>query len=467
MDSNRQHAIVIGGSMSGMLVAQVLSDHYKQVTLIERDQFPKDAESRDGTPQARHAHILLGKGLEILEALFPGIKEEMTGRGAATQHWGHETMVYMKQGWMPPFESGLHTYGISRKLLEWCVRQRIRTNSRIQILERMQVQRLLSTDDNQRITGVGMQQKSGTQITELLADLTVDVSGRGSHAPEWLVNMGYEQVEETVINSFLGYATRWYKRPDTLPKSTKILNIVPSPPHIPRGGLLMEIERGECIVTLSGANKDYPPTDEDGFLAFTRSLISPALYDIIRDAEPISNIYGYQRTENRWRHYERFARWPDGFMVSGDAACAFNPVYGQGMTTGALEAIALGEVLTEHTAQNDVGLAKAFQRRLAKGIETPWLMATGEDLRYPATEGGVTKWQDRLVQKYIEKFIDAMPAHPEISDHFVQVMNLLKPPSSLFQPSILLKVISSMFSRKKAARAETHISTGATIRERT
>jgi len=98
MDVARRHAIVIGGSMSGMLVARVLSDQYEHVTLVERDQLPEAIELRDGTPQARHAHILLGKGLEILEILFPGIKDEMKTHGAATQHWGSETMVYMKQG---------------------------------------------------------------------------------------------------------------------------------------------------------------------------------------------------------------------------------------------------------------------------------------------------------------------------------------------------------------------------------
>src|SRR5690348_16008978 len=124
MDATRQHSIVIGGSVSGMLAARVLSDHFEHVTLIDRDHLPEAVEFRDGTPQAQHAHILLGNGLEILETLFPGIKQEMSAQGAATQHWGRETMVYMKQGWMPPFESSLHTYGISRKLLEWCIRQR-------------------------------------------------------------------------------------------------------------------------------------------------------------------------------------------------------------------------------------------------------------------------------------------------------------------------------------------------------
>ncbi len=450
MNANRQHAIVIGGSMSGMLAARVLSDYYKQVTIIDRDRMPVEVEQRDGTPQARHLHIFLAKGLRIVEELFPGIDREMAAKGATTQHWGRETVNYLERGWMPPFESSLKTVGVTRILLEWCVRQRLRANECIQFVERAQIKRLLTKDNNRMVTGVEIRPKGEPdKISEVKADLVVDASGRGSDTAQWLVEMGYEQVEETVINSFLGYATRWYKRPATFPKDVKILT-VQSVPKIPRGGVVMEVENDTVIVTMSGTNKDYPPTDEAGFLEFAKGLISPVIYNVIRDAEPLSKIYGYQRTENRWRHYERFTRWPDGFIVLGDAACAFNPIYGQGMTTGALEAVALGEVLKSYSGLNEIGMGKVFQNRLAKVIETPWLMATGEDLRYPGTEGGHTKWQDRLVQKYIERYINAMTLYPEIIDPFVQVMNLLQPPTTLFRPSLLLKVLSSLFRKQTA-----------------
>ncbi len=468
MNANRQHAIVIGGSMAGMLTARVLSDHYEQVTIIDRDRMPDAVEMRDGTPQARHLHLLLAKGLQIVEELFPGIGAEISSKGAPTQDWGRDTTVFLKHGWMPQFDSDVHTHGVSRMLLEWCVRQRIRANPHIQIMERTQVKQLVTADSNQRVIGVVIQEKNGNnETTEVNADLVVDASGRTTHTPEWLLSMGYEQVEESVINSFLGYATRWYKRPEAFPKDLKMITAQSLPPNLPRGGVIMEIENGECIVTLAGVNKDYPPSDEAGFLDFARSLLSPIIYDIIKDAEPLSNIYSYQRTENRWRHFERFTKWPEGFAVMGDAACAFNPVYGQGMTTGALEAVELGRVLTEYTGKNEAGMTKIFQTRLAKVIETPWLMATGEDLRYPGTVGGKTNWQDRLVQKYIEQIINAMPLYPEIADSFIQVMNLMKPPTSLFQPSILLKVVSSMFSRKKPPTSQPLVSTENPIGERT
>ena len=100
---------------------------------------------------------------------------------------------------------------------------------------------------------------------------------------------------------------------------------------------------------------------------------------------------GYRGTENHLRHYERLARRPETFVLLGDAVCAFNPVYGQGMTPATLGAIALGDTLTEHTRKNPrdlTGLAESFQKRLARSNEVPWLVATGEDFRCPITEGG-------------------------------------------------------------------------------
>lgn len=447
MDGKRLHAVVIGGSMAGMMAARILSDHYKHVTIIDRDYMPTTVEQRDGTPQAKHLHIFLAKGLQIVQELFPGIDQEMAAHGATIQHWGKETVNYLERGWMPAFESSLKTRGISRILLEWCVRQRLRANERIEFMERTQVKQLLTRNNYGTVIGVEVHPKGEpNQTTEIKADLVVDASGRGSESAQWLVKMGYEQVQESVINSFLGYATRWYKRPANFPKNLKILTVQAVLKN-PRGGVIMEVENDTVIVTVSGTNKDYPPTDETGYLEFTKSLLSPVIYNLIRDAEPLSKIYGYQRTENRWRHYEHFSRWPEQFMVLGDAACAFNPIYGQGMTTGALEAVALGEVLKAYVGKNESGMAKTFQERLAKVIETPWLMATGEDLRYPGTEGGQVKWQDRIVQKYIERYINAMPLYPEIIDPFVQVMNLLQPPTTLFRPGTIVKVISSLFRK--------------------
>src|SRR5207248_1677659 len=76
---------------------------------------------------------------------------------------------------------------------------------------------------------------------------------------------------------------------------------------------------------------------------------------------------------------------PDGFVVIGDAVCSFNPVYGQGMTISALEALWLDACLWQQPSAS--GLSRRFHRRTARIVGDAWKLATGEDFQYAATEG--------------------------------------------------------------------------------
>lgn len=455
MQNKLQHAIVIGGSVTGLLAARVLADHFEQVTIIERDHLPEEPTHRNGVPQAHHLHVLLARGLQIVEQLFPGIDSEMGDAGAPSIQWGKDLVAYLPAGWTPLFDSMVRTRGVSRTLLEWLIRKRLLALPQIAMKTGYEVEGLSATPDLRQVTGVMIRSRSGARETEsLVADFVVDASGRGSHAPEWLESLGYDKPQETEVNSFLGYATRWYRRPADFPRSCKGLNITAQAPNIRRGGVFLEVENDQWIVTLAGVNKDYPPTDEAGFLAFASTLASPELYDAIKDAESISGIHGYQRTANRRRHFEKLEQWPEQFIVMGDAACAFNPVYGQGMTTGALEALALQENLLNWKHTVLTGFARKFQRKLAQVIEVPWMMATGEDLRYPGTVGGQPSLRDRIVQRYFEALFRIMPRNPDVIDAFFQVMNLLQPPAVLFRPRIIIKVLLRLASRTEPVRPE-------------
>ena len=447
MSNSNQHAIVIGGSMAGLLAARVLADHFERVTIIERDHLPEAAEVRNGVPQGRHLHVLLARGMEILEQLFPNFGQELAANGSPSVQWGKESVTLLASGWTPIAATHVNTRSVSRAFIEWHVRSRLLKNERIQIMQGTQVDSLLTTADKSRVTGVQLRERGGSQASQTLeADWVVDASGRTSHTPDWLESLGYQRPEQTEINSFLGYSTRWYKRPTQFPKGIKLLLIGSRPPDSLRGGGMMEVENDQWVITLVGVNKDYPPTDEAGFLAFTKSLVSPELYDAIKDTEPTSDIYGYQRTANQFRHYEKLERWPEQFSVLGDATCAFNPIYGQGMTAGAMSALELDASFKEWKGRESTGLAQHFQTRLAKVLKTPWLMATGEDLRYPGTVGDRPTRTDRLVQKYIDRIIRVIPGNPDVLDTFFQVSSLLQPPTALFRPGIAIKVVGSFFS---------------------
>jgi 2-polyprenyl-6-methoxyphenol hydroxylase-like FAD-dependent oxidoreductase len=285
------------------------------------------------------------------------------------------------------------------------------------------------------------------------ATLVVDASGRHSKSAQWLESLGYPVPEQTIINSFLGYASRFYEPPPGFKPTWKALYIQIAAPHHLRGGVILPTEGNRWIVTLGGMGKQYPPTDEEGFLEYARSLRSPLLYEAIKEARPLTPIVGYRGTENHLRHYERLARRPDNFVLLGDAVCAFNPVYGQGMTTATLGAIALGTTLTEHSRKHPrdlTCLAERFQKKLARSNEVPWLVATGEDFRCPITEGGKPDLRTRISLRYLSRALARATTDPLVCEGVLEVLHLLKHPATLFEPAFLLRVMLPLSSGRKA-----------------
>ncbi len=436
------HALVLGAGIAGLLAARVLVDHFSRVTIIDRDDLPEKPENRNGIPQAHHAHILFVRGQRILENLFPGMIAELTSAGAPTVEWTADCPILFQSGWTPRFHSKLVTRTCSRQLLEWQIRQRVMEygNGQLSILSSCQVIGLHGTKTH--VTGVNIRHEHVEEIIN--ADLVVDATGRESHMADWLQELGYPAVKETVVNSFLGYASRTYRQPRNRP-DWKALFVMSNPGISTRGGLIYPIEDNSWVVTLSGRQRDYPPTNEAEFFEFAHSLRSPVFYEAIKDAEPLTPIHRYRRTENRLRHFERLSNWPDGLVVTGDAVCAYNPVYGQGMTSAGLAALVLHECLDDqrkHHPKGDLtGLARRFQKRLAKSNSVPWLMATAEDYRWPEVEGAPPNHATRFVQWYTHKVMAAAVQSPDIFQTFFEVTNLVKSPLNLFKPHILVRAL--------------------------
>jgi 2-polyprenyl-6-methoxyphenol hydroxylase-like FAD-dependent oxidoreductase len=277
------------------------------------------------------------------------------------------------------------------------------------------------------------------------ADLVVDASGRDSRAPRWLQALGYQPPAETVVNSFLGYASRYYHRPPDQPWPWKAAIVQRARPRGTRSGVLAPLEGDRWILTLAGAARDYPPNDEEGFLRFARELQHPILHDVAKELTPASPIWSYRRTENRLRHYDRLARRPERFVVLGDAACAFNPAYGQGMTVAATHAATLHRCLrAQRAARSDgslSGFARRFQRELANDLRVPWLMATGEDFRHPATEGPRPGPSSRVSHWYFDRVIERANSDVVVHHAFLEVVHLLRAPRILLRPDMLLRVL--------------------------
>jgi 2-polyprenyl-6-methoxyphenol hydroxylase-like FAD-dependent oxidoreductase len=440
-------AIVIGASMAGLFAARVLLDHVDRVTIVERDRLPQQPEPRGGVSQANHAHVLLTRGQQILEQLFPGMVDELTACGVPQINWTAHFPWFGSEGWMPQFQSPVKGFLPSRVLLEWLVRQRLTADNRLEILSGCTVKQLLGNDDRSRIMGVQLHRHAEDSLHSLTADLIVDASGRNSLLPRWLDANGYGAPSQTVVNAFLGYSSRWYA--DLTPEQPWLGSVIMAkPPAHGRGGLLLKTEGDRWVLSVVGIADDCPPTDEAAFLEFVRSLRHPLLYEAIKQSKPVSPIYSYRRTENCWRHYEKLPRFPEGVVALGDAVCAFNPIYGQGMTTAALSALLLDQCLAQAERRSSdrsfnfsQPFSHRFQKRLARLLQTPWMMATSDDFRWETTVGGQPNWITRLMHRYMEQVIDLSTHQPAMYQTLLEVIHMIKPPTALFYPARLFQVL--------------------------
>lgn len=460
MNSNQTgHAIVIGGSIAGMLTARVLTNHFAQVTVIERDALPETPEFRKGAPHARHAHGLLARGQQIMEGLFPGLTEELQAMGAIPTNVGRDLNLYVGSVRVQPFESVIEVTISSRPLLENAIYRRLRALPGVSFLLGYDVTGLNTDEGRQKVTGITLRQRGqGSQDEQALAaDLVVDASGRGSRLPQWLEALGYQPPSETSVDSQTAYMTRVYRRPAAAPIS--ILYAMPQAPDHARGCIVIPVEGDRMLVTLIGLNGEQAPTDEAGFLAYARSLKVPGFYETVAAAEPLTEPYGFQRAANRLRHYDKLPRYLEGVLAIGDSFYALNPVYGQGMTVAALGALTLNDCLNDHRQHSTVtdmtGLARTFHKKLAKVNAGPWQLATGQDLRWPcAADGYRPDPVTRLVQRYFDRLLVAMADNGELAEAFSQVQNMLKPPTSLFHPRIVWQALRAKSSAHNANSAQ-------------
>jgi 2-polyprenyl-6-methoxyphenol hydroxylase-like FAD-dependent oxidoreductase len=441
-----RHAVVVGGSLAGMLAARVLSDHFDGVTLLERDRFTETPAARKGLPQGRHAHVLLERGRRVMERFLPGLTGALVRAGAEPLDFTRDVAWMSPAGWYVRFPGDLLLLASTRDLIDWGVRGRVAALPNVRIRQGADVAGLIrGPGDGARVAGVWLRSRAADDEVdyrgaEFTADLVVVADGRNSRLPDWLTALGYEPPAETVVNSFQGYASRLYRPPAGFEPDWKGLYIQQAPPGDSRGGLVSPVEGGRWLVSLVGGDGDYPPTDEAGFLAFARGLRSPALYEAIAAAEPLTPIAGQRATENRLRHYDRLGRFPDGVVAVGDAVCAFNPVYGQGMTAAALGAEVLDGWLREEPSPRGPGRGRDFQRRLARATAAAWQLSAGADYGFRTTEGPPQGRVARLTGGYLAGVMQAATRRPWVRRRLAEVLHLLRPPAALFGPGVLARL---------------------------
>jgi 2-polyprenyl-6-methoxyphenol hydroxylase-like FAD-dependent oxidoreductase len=442
-----ERAVVLGGSMAGLLAARVLSDFYRTVTIVERDVLPRMPAQRPGVPQGRHVHGLLSSGSQVLDELFPGLLADLVTRGANVLEGGLSSAC-VRFGGRELERSGrfanpqaLVTYLASRPLLEATVRNRVRALDNVAILEFHNAVELIATRP-ERVTGVRVVNRGDGTETVLPADLVVDACGRGARTPAFLGTLGYGRPPEQSISARVAYASQllWVP-PDAL---TEKLILVGALPERPTGGALFACENGTWMVTLAGLAGHEPPTDPVGMLRFAAEFAPAPMMAALAAAESLSEVRHCRFGESRWRRYDKMQRLPAGLLVVGDAICSFNPVYGQGMSVAALEAIVLRDCLR----RGEADLPRRFFRAVAQPIRSAWQLTANADhalLQAQRRPSAAT----RLGHWYTNQVLTAAESDTVVTERLFRVTNLVDRPARLLHPAMVARVATAHRRRQR------------------
>lgn len=450
-----QHAIVIGGSITGLMTARVLADHFARVTILERDHIGEQPAIHKSVPQSNHYHAVLLGGQQVLVNLYPDFIAKLRSCGSVPLRIGEEMVWYLPNGKgysasatlvEKPQYFGFEVHSQSRELLEHYLRQCTLALANVHCESDSIVQGLVY--ENGRVGGVRYVQAG--RADTLAAELVVDAGGRGAHTPRWLAELGFPLPGETTIGVDLGYASAKFLVPDAYDEPERLQVFLGTPPQFPHAAILGEIENRTWHVTLAGRFGQYPPTDAAGFLAFVQGLHTQRLYNLIKDAERVTDIVPYRFPSSLRRHYEHLTAFPEGLLVLGDAICSFNPVYGQGMSVAALQVRALQQLLTARAAESRgiEGLALAFFPKAAEVILTPWVLAVGQDLAYPQTQGERPPNLADNAQYFAALNALALKDH-EVHKLLGEVFQLAKPLPVLYEESLRSRVLDQLGLRMR------------------
>ncbi|MEU6083885.1 FAD-dependent oxidoreductase [Streptomyces sp. NPDC047108] len=431
------HAVVLGGSIAGLLAARVLADSCARVTVVDRDVLTGTEGPRRSIPQGRQIHGLQPRGREILEDLFPGFTDEMAAHGAQIQDTVKDGHWYFRGRLLRKSPSDLVTVAASRPLLEARIRDRVLKLPGVSFLEEHDITGLTTTPDRTRVTGVRVHARGpGGTAGALPADLVVDATGRGTRTPVWLAELGYPEVPEERLEIGVGYATRHYRLPPGTRHDGRATIVIASPQD-PRGAICAEVEGGRIQLAVNGILGDVPPTDPEGFEAYVESLPVPALHELIQDAEPLDDPVAHRFPVSLRRRYETMDRFPGGLLVTGDSVCSFNPVYAQGMTVAALGAL----VLRRHLQAGRPPEPLPYLRDLAREAVGPsWEANAVNDLQFAGVRGERTL-KTRLIQRYGRLVQAAAAQDPVVAHAFVRVLSLVDPGTALMRPAVLLRAL--------------------------
>jgi len=420
---SRDHAVVIGGSIAGLCAARVLSDCYARVSVYERDELPSAPANRATVPQDRHLHMLMARGANEFEGLFPGLLKDMVAAGVPMLenrpdciHLGAAGHVL---GTGHTLRDEFTAYVPSRPHLEWQLRKRVQEIDNVGIVRRSVAEPRFDRA-RQRVTGVVLNPLDQGDPEFVPAGLVVDAAGRGTRLPVWLEQWGYQRPVEATIDIGINYASQQFRMPEGL-IAEKV--VVAGASHDQSLGLgMLHYEDGIWVLTTFGVANAKPPRTFPEMLALADRLLPAHFNAALARAQPVGEPAYHAFPASRWRRYHKLDRFPAGIVPFGDAVASFNPTFGQGMTMTSLQAGHLRRALQSRVDD----LARELNRATAKTTYPVWMMnAIGDITFHHAGTKARVPWWWRPSGALFDQFLGAAETEPVLAEWFLRRFSLL------------------------------------------
>lgn len=432
-------AVVLGGSAAGLCAAGALAPHFDQVLVLERDELPAAAEHRRGVPQSKHPHFLLNSGRRAIGALFPGFEDELMAAGGLHLMPSMDAAYLDGEGWAARKRGSMTMVYSSRILIERVLRDKVRAVANVVIHGGVTVTGVTVRGGGTRdgeVTGVDFSTSTGDEHVD--AGFVVDAMGRGSSVGSWLVAAGWPEPEVLTLDAKVTYTSRWYELPSPAERPAswwwQHLVIMPTQSkgeHPAEHEFLVNffpIEGNRVIACMGSWGIEMPRTT-DAFVESARRVRTPLFAAAMDECAPTSEVHLTRSTGNKWRRYDRWATPPKGLVFIGDSICAFNPFYGQGISSASGSALLLREHLS-HAEQLDAGFYSRFLGAQRKLLGVPWRLAMARDQGYECAVGTekLREWRRRIVAAVsgpaFSLIVGAAREDAVVDEHFAKVFNL-------------------------------------------
>jgi len=425
----QKHAVVIGAGIAGLLAAAALSEATEKVTIIEKDVLPEVARVRKGVPQGAHVHTLLGYAVEAMDKLLPGVMDEVYAAGAVKIRRNYDIWFHDAAGPTPVRDVGILTPSVTRPLLEHVIRQRVLALSNIHLRDATKMTEF-EVDGQGRVTGLWVEADDTTEL--ISADLVVDCSGRASNLATWLPANGYGEVPAQRLKILMGYTSGFFRLPPDIAENTKACLMLAVPPSY-RAAYLTPVDGDLWLATMYGRGRDTAPRDADGFVAWTKGLPHPVVHETLSRAEAVSDFKTYKIPFGVWYRYDQMPTFPAGLLPMGEALASYNPMYGQGMSLAAGQALSLRVAIRDGIDRN---LAARYFENCNALNGVGWSVMETRDFAYDSTSGErpqdlEDRWRAAAAIRRLAE------VDPEVHALSVRVTHLLDPPSVLKQPDIV------------------------------